>query len=198
MPLEPARRCCTGAPRARGLAVLLLVSLLALPAAGWAASWGGIEPGVTTLEQVREGYGQPSKEALLKVDGYDTTQWVYEGPRAPTGMVRMVVDFGLLTPAGYKPQVVRTFRLEPKRMIFTRGMVVFGWGVPDGVVNRGGHDSYLYKSGLVATFEKDEGESAISLVFAPPQPDALPAGSAPPPGQRQEPASPAAPAPPRR
>ena len=45
----------------------------------------------------------------------------------------MIVDFGILTPAGYKKDVVRTFRLEPKPDIFNRKLVVDGWGPPSRV-----------------------------------------------------------------
>ena len=76
-----------------------------------AASWGGIVPGDTTLEQVRERYGAPSKETKQKVETYDTTTWIFEGPNAPSGINRMVVDFGLLKPDGFKPNVVRLFVL---------------------------------------------------------------------------------------
>src|SRR5262249_9790675 len=80
-----------------GLA-LVLTLLVAAPVAARAASWGGIEPGVTTLEQLRERYGAPSKETKEKTEGYDTTTWIYEGAKAPVGMIRMTVDLGMLKP----------------------------------------------------------------------------------------------------
>lgn len=163
---------------ARRVLPLALVALLALPPAAHAADWGGIEAGVTALEQVRERYGAPSKETRAKVEGYDTVQWTYEGPRAPSGLVRMVVDFGLLTPGGYKPNVVRVLRLEPKPLIFGRSTVVDGWGVPDGISTEGGQTTFFYKIGLLVTFDKG-GESAAVMNFTVPQPD-QPASSAPP------------------
>lgn len=163
---------------ARRVLPLALVALLALPPAARAADWGGIEAGVTALEQVRERYGAPSKETRAKVEGYDTVQWTYEGPRAPSGLVRMVVDFGLLTPGGYKPNVVRVLRLEPKPLIFGRSAVVDGWGVPDGISTEGGQTTFFYKIGLLVTFDKG-GESAAVMNFTVPQPD-QPASSAPP------------------
>ena len=45
----------------------------------------------------------------------------------------MTVDYGLLTPQGYKPTVVRVLRLEPKPKIFGRNTVIQAWGVPDGI-----------------------------------------------------------------
>jgi hypothetical protein len=65
------------------LAALLLV--LGSPAQG--SEWGGIEPGVSTIETVRAHYGDPTKETHAKVEGYDTTQWIYEGTKAPEGII---------------------------------------------------------------------------------------------------------------
>ena len=109
----------------------------------------------------------------------------------PAGLVRMTVDFGLLSPSGYKPTVVRLLKLEPKPLIFGRNTVVEGWGLPDGAGSENGLDTLFYKIGLFVVFDK-EGVSATSMVFAPPQPDAPEPGSpaAPP---KPEPASPAPP-----
>src|SRR6059036_2826839 len=78
------------------LIVAMLGLTLAVPEAACAASWGGIYPGETTLEQVRERYGPPSQETKQKVDSYDTMTWIYEAGKAPEGINRMVVDFGIL------------------------------------------------------------------------------------------------------
>ena len=158
--------------------LLALACLATLATSAWAADWGGIEAGVSTLEQVRERYGAASKESRAKVEGYDTMQWIYEGPRAPAGLIRMVVDIGLLTPAGYKPNVVRVFRLEPKPLIFGRNTVISGWGVPDGVATEGGQTTFYYKIGLLVTFDTT-GENAVVMNFTVPQPD-QPAPPAPP------------------
>ncbi len=158
---------------ARRILPLALVTLLALPPLASAADWGGIEAGVTTLDQVRERYGVPSKETRAKVEGYDTTRWAYEGPRAPAGLVRMIVDFGLLTPAGYKPNVVRVLGLEPKPHIFAREAIINGWGVPDGIGTEGGRTTFLYKIGLLVTFGKDS-DNAVEMRFTIPQPDTPP------------------------
>ncbi len=164
---------------ARVLAVALaLWSALALGAPASALDWGGIEPGVTTIEQVRALYGAPSRESRAKVESYDTIQWVYEGARVPGGIQRMTVDYGLLTPQGYKQTVVRVLRLEPKPKIFGKNTVVQGFGVPDGVSNQDGQDTFFYKFGLLVTFDK-EGNEAVLLNFMPPQPDAPAARPAP-------------------
>ena len=173
----------------RPIRIVALVLLLAAgPAA--AADWGGIYPGTTTVEQVRARYGAPAKESRPKVEGYDTLQWIYEGDRAPTGMVRMTVDFGILAAGGYKPNLVRLLTLEPKPAIYGRNTVIQGWGIPDGIAdNKDGGTTLVWNDGLLAVFDKD-GENARALVFSVPQ--SLTAGSA---GAAPPPTSPPAPAP---
>jgi hypothetical protein len=156
-----------GAARRAWTAAWLGVVLL-LPALAAAAGYGGIEPGSTTQERVRELYGQPTTATPRKIDGYDTMEWVYDGIRAPRGFVRMVVDFGLLAPDGFKPLVVRTLRLEPKPMIFAKPTVLDGWGVPDQIGQQGKQDVFLYEKGLVVTFD-DTGTTATSMLFMVPQ-----------------------------
>jgi len=165
-------------------AAVALWSAIALGVPASALDWGGIEPSVTTIEQVRARYGAPSKESRAKVEGYDTIQWIYEGARAPGGIQRMTVDYGLLTPQGFKQTAVRVLRLEPKPKIFGRNTVIQGFGVPDGISNQDGQDTFFYKSGLVVTFDKT-GNEAVFLNFTPPQPDG--------PASRSAPASPGAP-----
>jgi hypothetical protein len=149
--------------------VLALAFLLLAAGAGAAADWGNIAPGRTTDEMVQSQYGPPTRRTQLNVEGHDTAQWIYEGRQAPAGIVRMVVDFGLLTPAGYQPRVVRTFRLEPKPGAFGPTAVVLGWGPPDrkGVLD--GFPVLVYASGLVVYLDKEE-KSAVSMVFMVPQP----------------------------
>jgi hypothetical protein len=152
------------------LLALLAIVLLA-PATAGAADWGGVTPGITTIKDVRDRYGAPSKQATLKVEGYDTTQWIYEGAQAPTGLVRMTVDFGLLTAPGYNPSLVRIMKLEPKPLIFGRYTVVQAWGVPDGITRQEGLLTFFYKDGLFVIFDKEE-ENATTMVFSVPQPTA--------------------------
>ena len=172
---------------ARALARLgLAVALSAVALALWhtaveAASWGGITPGTTVVDDVRGRYGPPSRETPKKVESYDTLEWVYEGPRAPAGMVRMTIEFGMLTPQGYKPTIVRTMSLEPKPRIFMRDTIVDGWGVPERMAEQGDRDVFLYESGLIVTFDRD-GFTALSLIFMVPQKvGAGGTGGAPPP-----------------
>jgi hypothetical protein len=153
-------------------AVVALV-VLALPATAAAAEWGAITPGRTTQEAVRAQYGEPSQRATQKVEGYDTVEWVYEGPRAPRGFRRMAIEFGMLTPAGFRPEIVRVMRLQPNPGVFTRPLIERGWGRPD----RAGKDKdvpvYYYDEGLLVLFDK-EGWVAVGLIFTPPQPTASP------------------------
>jgi len=159
----------------RALLILILIAGLAHPAP--AAEWGNIEPGVTTIEQVRDLYGRPSRESTATVDAYDTRKWIYERSQAPEGLVRLTVDFGLLTPGGYKAAVVRLVTLEPKPLIFVRKTMVDGWGLPDREGIMEGLPTFIYQAGLFVMFQKD-GESAVRLIFSIPQP--APAGRASP------------------
>jgi hypothetical protein len=165
--------------RAIRLIAAVLALALALPAAAGAASWGGIEPGDTTLEQVRERYGAPSKESKQKTEHYDTTTWIYEGPKAPSGMNRMIVDFGLLKPDGFKPNLVRVFVLEPKPTIFAVQTVIDGWGLPSAAGDQGGFPTMLYEAGLVVVFDKQT-HWADSMTFTLPQPLPQPPTAGPP------------------
>jgi hypothetical protein len=159
-------------------ALLALMLLLALPRLASASEWGNIQPGVTTLQQVQDTYGKPTKETKAKVEGYDTVQWVYERSQAPQGIIRMTVDFGLLAPDGYKPNVVRLLKLEPSPWIFGRKTVVEGWGPPDGIGKGQGIETFFYKEGLFVVFDT-EGDQAVSMIFSIPQPDAIPQGGQP-------------------
>ena len=134
-----------------------------------AAEWGTITPGASTMDTVRAQYGGPTRTETQKVEGYDTTSWVYEGAQAPTGMTRMVVDFGLLQAGGFQRSLVRAFRLEPHRGVFTRDTVLAGWGRPTGFGKEGDNNSFFYADGLLVIFDKDAW-SAITMVFTPPQP----------------------------
>ena len=162
-----------------GAVAVVLGLALAAPGSGWASNWGGIEPGVTTQEQVRERYGAPSKETKQKVEGYDTTTWVYEGDKAPVGMNRMTIDLGMLKSDGFKPELVRVFALEPKATIFPLQAILDGWGVPTAAGEQAGFPTMLFEDGLIVVFEK-QGQWADSMTFTVPQAFQAPtAGTAP-------------------
>jgi hypothetical protein len=151
------------------LPVVLGAVLLLSPAPAPASEWGNIVPAMSTMETVRAQYGGPTKTETQKTDNYDTASWIYEGAQAPPGLIRMVVDFGILQAGGYRRDVVRSFRLEPKHGIFHRRIVLLGWGHPQRVGKQGEAEVFYYADGLVVIFDK-EGFDAQMLVFTPPQP----------------------------
>jgi hypothetical protein len=165
--------------RGRTAGALLLGGLLAIAGGAWGEEWGAIAPGESTMDAVQVRFGPASRTVAETIEGYNAAQWIYEGARAPAGMKRMLVEFGLLTPAGYRREVVRALRLEPKPGIFTRALVLAGWGRPSGFTPEG-HvpPSFFYTSGLVVSFDK-AGEDAELLIFTPPQ------SAAPGPGERR-------------
>jgi len=153
----------------RRLAILAVTLLALVPGSAAGLEWGTIVPATSTTESVRAQFGGPTRAETQKVEGYDTTVWVYEGAQAPTGMNRMVVEFGLLQSDGFKRDLVRSFRLEPNAGVFTRDTIITGWGRPTGFSKEGGSDAFFYEDGLVVIFDKDAW-SAVSMVFTPPQP----------------------------
>src|SRR4030095_16407367 len=183
---RPAGRRRSAGVLAMSRAALILLLLFAWPAT--AADWGQIIPGETTEEGVRSRYGAPVKQSVQKVEGYESEQWVYEGAKAPAGITRMTVDFGLLLPTGFKKEVVRTFRLEPKPDIFNRRLVLDGWGLPGRLGKDGNPEFFPYTEGLPGSFEAG-GEQAIAMLLTAPQP-LPPADATPVPPGMPEPAAP--------
>ena len=90
----------------------------------------------------------------------------------------MIVDFGILKPDGFKPNVVRVFVLEPRPSIFAVQTVIDGWGLPSATGDQGGYPTMLYEAGLVVVFDKQT-LWAESMTFTLPQPQAPAAGAAP-------------------
>ena len=149
--------------------LVLVVALLLVGAPVQAAEWGLIRPGASTMDTLRAQYGAPTRVDRQKVDSYDTESWVYEGPKAPTGMERLTVEFGLLQEEKYRADVVRAFRLEPKPGTFNRGVVTNGWGFPDRMGRENKSDVFLYRDGLLVYFD-EAGWNAKLMVFTLPQP----------------------------
>lgn len=152
--------------------VTLITMLLVGPAFG--GEWGAIVAGETTMGAVRLKYGAPTRTRKELIQAYDTTQWIFEGPQAPAGMRRMTVDFGLLTPTGYKGDVVRSLRLEPTPGAFNRPLVLEGWGTPTRVSREKDGDIYFYSEGLFVYF-RPNGFEIDFMLFTPPQP--MPTGA---------------------
>src|SRR5438105_13619596 len=134
-------------------AFVAILALLVLTTAASAAEWDTIRPGESTQAAVREQFGQPTRVTSRKVDGYDSAQWLYEGAQSPRGLAKLTIDFGLLTPQGYKPQIVRVMELLPKPGVFTRQTVTLGWGVPQGIKTEDGIESVFYQTGLIVRFD---------------------------------------------
>ena len=155
---------------ARSVLALLFLLASLVPARALAADWGGITPGESDVEAVRERYGAPSRELREKVEGRDTLRWIYEGEKAPRGFSSMDVGFGLLTSGGYRPRTVRYFRLAPRPGIFTREIVLTGWGTPSRVGKEKEQTIFFYQSGLIVYFDQAE-QNAVSMVFGIPQPE---------------------------
>jgi hypothetical protein len=153
---------------ARRLASLAAVAALLCATVVQAAEWGTIIPGETAQEAVRARFGGPTRMASQKIDGYDSGQWIYEGTQAPAGFTRATFDFGILTPKGYRADLVRTIRLEPRPGIFTRTTVINGWGAPARLGKEKDADVFFYAEGLLVFFSKD-GWLAETMVFTPPQ-----------------------------
>ena len=148
-----------------GLVVALLAG--ALPAA--AAEWGGIRPGISTTAQVRALHGAPTKTSKEKVDNYDTETWVYDAPKAPAGLKRLTIEYGLVVAEKYQPDVVRAFRIEPQPGVFTRRIIYLGWGNPDRTGRDGDTDVFVYYEGMIVCCDEN-GQDAKLILFTVPQP----------------------------
>jgi hypothetical protein len=158
--------------------LLVQVAVLAHPPSAPGLDWGLINPGETTMDAVRRQYGNPTRTVTQKVDGYDSAEWVYEEGQAPTGMIRMVVEFGILSPTGYLPQIVRSVLLHPKPGTFNRPLVVQGWGEPTATGAQSGSPAYLYEEGLFVVFD-DALWEVKTMLFVPKQKIPPPAAAPP-------------------
>jgi hypothetical protein len=164
--------------RARWRRWLAVVTFALLASRADAADWGGIVPGETTQTAVSGRYGAPSRTETQKVENYDTARWIFEGERAPVGVSRLTVEFGLVTPTGFRADLVRDFRLEPRAGVFTRRVVLNGWGAPARVGKDGDKEIFVYQEGLVVYFDEN-GWQVELMLFTPPQrslPESAPQG----------------------
>ena len=139
-----------------------------------AESWGGITPGETTRAGVERLYGRPSRERSVVDEGRTVAEWTYAEDRAPRGLVRMVVNYGLMSGDRFVPDVVRSLTLYPKPQVFPLTAISSGWGQPDaiGTEEASGRPSFHYRTrGLLVVFDKT-GSWAEMLLLGP----RLPAG----------------------
>lgn len=151
----------------RALALLLTLLLLAVSAG--AAEWAAIDPGHSTADDVRARFGSATRMEAQKVEGYDASQWIYEGGQAPAGVGRLIVEFGLVVDGAYRKDVVRALRLEPKPGVFTRRVITTGWGQPPHIAPDGEGEVFVYPEGLLVYFDKGGWDPRLML-FTPPQP----------------------------
>jgi hypothetical protein len=151
------------------IGVALAGLLLAAAAPALAASWGGITPGETVRRDVEARYGAPSRTQTVTEEGRTSVEWTYAGDRAPGGVERMVVSFGLLRGTAFVPDVVRALTLYPKPGVFRVGALSSGWGKPEaiGSEEQTGRSAFRYDSqGLLVILDKT-GQWAEVMVFAP-------------------------------
>ena len=152
----------------------LALSLALLTSTGnvGAESWGGITPGETTRADVEGLYGRPSRERTLVDEGRTVAEWTYAEARAPRGLIRMVINYGLMSGDRFIPDVVRSVTLYAKAHLFPLPTIASGWGEPDavGTEEASGRHSFHYRTrGLLIVFDKT-GSWAEILVFGPRQP----------------------------
>jgi hypothetical protein len=163
----------TGQPCLRwGLGLALMVATLGAAADLAAESWGGLTPGETLRGGVESLFGKPSRERPLVEEGRTVAEWTYAGDRAPRGLERMVINFGLASGATFNPDVVRAIVLYPKPHVFSLRAISNGWGPPDavGTEEATGRPSFHYRTrGLLIIFDKS-GSWAELLLFGPHQP----------------------------
>lgn len=157
---------------------LALLVVLLLAASARAAEWAAIDPGHSTAADVRARFGAATRTETQKVDGHDTSQWVYEEAQAPAGVQRLTVEFGLIVDGAYRKDVVRALRLEPKPGVYTRRLITAGWGQPPHVAPDGEGEVFVYPEGLLVYFDKGGWDPRLML-FTPPQPVPSAAGPAP-------------------
>lgn len=154
--------------RVRKLAWLIL---LLWPTAASGEEWMGMVPGKSDKAAVRATFGPPSREVAKKEEGYDTTEWLYEGARAPAGATKLLVQFGLLRDRTFRADVVRALTYFPKPNIFPAPLILEGWGPPD---KRGtdstGRTVFFYRRGLIVTLDQ-EGRETLEMLFTIEQPE---------------------------
>ena len=153
------------------LCLALSLTLLAGRGNVGAETWGGITPGATMRAEVERLYGRPSRERTMVDEGRTVAEWTYAEDRAPRGLLRMVVNYGLMSGDRFVPDVVRSVTLFPKAQVFSLTTIASGWGEPDaiGTEESSGRPSFHYRTrGLLIVFDKT-GSWAEILVFGPRQ-----------------------------
>ena len=151
--------------------MLVWLLLVLLPVGASGEEWMGVAPGKADKAAVRAVFGPPTREVTKKEEGYDTSEWIYEGGKAPAGATRLVVQFGLLRGGTFRAEMVRALTYFPKRNIFLRAAIVDGWGAPDKTgTDSTGRIVFFYRRGFVATLDKD-GRETLEMLFTVEQPE---------------------------
>jgi hypothetical protein len=171
----------TGMPRAApprwrrssvvALGLALVVGPLGVVRNLGAENWGGLTPGESTHAQVESLYGRPSRERPVTEEGRTVAEWTYAADRAPRGLERMVVSFGLMVGGRFMPDVVRAIGLYPKPHVFSLLAISNGWGKPEaiGTEDATGRPSFHYSTkGLLIILDKTGGWAEFML-FGPRQ-----------------------------
>jgi hypothetical protein len=161
----------SGRRGAAALRLALWVGVLAVAGDVGAESWGGLTPGETARAGVETLFGRPSRERTLVEEGRTVSEWTYAVERAPQGLERMVVSFGLLVRGRFAPDVVRAVALYPKPHVFSLRAIMNGWGPPDaiGTEEATGRPAFHYRPrGLFVILDKT-GSWAELLLFGPAQ-----------------------------
>lgn len=153
----------------RGVAGVL-VSLTMIGPVASAADWGGIQPGVSTTQDVEALYGPPVARRTVVEEDRSAPEWTYTGTRAPQGVEQLTVSFGLTGSSGFRADVVRAVTLYPRPRIFTVEGITAAWGKPDaiGTDQKTGQTLFRYDAkGLLVVMHKS-GEWVEVLLFTPP------------------------------
>lgn len=156
---------------ARAVSIAGLIVLGAATLAS-AAGWGGITPRETTRREVEVRYGRPTRERQVTEGTLTGAEWTYSGDRAPKGLDRMVVGFGLVREGGFAPDVVRSLTLYPKPRVFTALELMAGWGKPDAIGSdeETGRMMLRYDAkGILIVLDRSA-QWAETIVFAPESP----------------------------
>lgn len=163
------------APGGRGPGCLVAAVGLALAVSAWPAgrlaaeSWGGLTPGVSTRRDVETLFGRPSRERPVVEEGRTVPEWTYVAERAPSGLERMVVSFGLLRGGAFDPDLVRAITIYPRPRVFSLLAITNGWGTPEGIGTEEatGRPSLHYpRRGLLIILDRS-GSWAELILFAP-------------------------------
>jgi hypothetical protein len=145
--------------------------MLALAGDLGAESWGGLTPGETARAGVEALFGRPSRERTLVEEGQTVSEWTYAAERAPQGLERMVVSFGLLARGRFAPDLVRALTLYPKPHVFSLRAITNGWGSPEaiGTEEATGRPAFHYRTrGLLVVLDRT-GSWAELMLFGPAQ-----------------------------